>query len=65
MKMMENAYLKSRYCWFIHENHESESINEGIKEGSGVLQKVFGMLEIMSERIMKIDKYNKEKMETT
>ena len=55
----------SRYCWFIHENHESEIIDESIKDNSGVLQKVFGMLEVMTERIIKIEKYNTEEMETT
>ena len=57
----------SRYFWFIHEHHvlENENIDESIKEHSDVIEKVFGMLEIMTERIMKIDKYNNEKMETT
>ena len=59
----------STYCWFIHENHEnvfeSENNDESIKEHSDVIQKVFGMLEIMTKRIMKIENYNTETMETT
>ena len=58
----------SRYFWFIHEHHENvlenENIDEGIKEHSDVIQKVFEILGIMTERIMKIEKYNTEKMET-
>ena len=39
-------------------------MDESIKENSGVVQKVFGMLEVMTERIINIEKHNTETMET-
>ena len=50
----------SKNCWFIHEKHgnniQSEnSYEEVIEEQSDVMQKVFGMLEKMTGRIMKIE----------
>ena len=55
----------SRYCWFIHERHgndlQSEESDEGVKEQSDVMQKVFGMLEKMTERIIDME----NKMEKT
>ena len=63
-----NCIFGRRYCWFIHENLktglENENIEEEIEENSDVIQKVFGMLETMTERIMKMEKCNIDKMET-
>ena len=58
----------SKSCWFIHDDHEdvleSEHSNGGEKEQADVIQKVFEMLEIMTDRITKMEKQNKDKMET-
>ena len=57
--------FESKYCWFIHESDgnvlSNEKNNEVIKEQSDVMQKVFGMLETMTERIMKIEQNNTNK----
>jgi hypothetical protein len=65
-KCKQESYGKckyeSKYCWFIHESNgnvlHSDTNNEVIKEQSDVMEKVFGMLEIMTERIMKIEQNN-------
>ena len=46
-------------CWFKHDKHEMafESDNP-TKEHNEVIEKVFGMLEKMTERIIQIEKYN-------
>ena len=49
-----------RNCWFIHDDLEKEHSDGITKEQSDVLQKVFGMLEKMTERITNMEKYGKE-----
>lgn len=52
-------------CWFIHKNLESESEknDETNMEHNEVTEKLFKMLEKMTERIMKIEKENSNAME--
>ena len=49
----------SQDCWFKHEKSERALENENAtKEQNEVIQKVFEMLEKMTERILKIENYN-------
>ena len=52
-------------CYFIHKNLESESEknDETNMEHNEVTEKLFKMLEKMTERIMKIEKENSNAME--
>ena len=48
-------------CWFIHDDHEDVMKHEPDNgEQSNAIQKVFGILETMTERIINIEKYNSE-----
>ena len=49
----------SQDCWFKHEKNERAFENDNsTKEQKEVIEKVFGMLEKMTERILQIENYN-------
>ena len=51
----------SKKCWFIHDDHEDVRKHEPDNgEQSNAIQKVFGKLETMTERIINIEKHNLE-----
>ena len=51
----EKCIYGSGGCWFRHENSEG---GKSITEQNEVIQKVFGMLEKMTERILHLENYN-------
>ena len=49
----------SQACWFKHEKSEKDSESEkSTNELNVVIEKVFGMLEKMTDRILQIESYN-------
>ena len=46
-------------CWYKHDDIEMDfSSGNSTKENNEVIEKVFGMLEQMTKRILEIEKYN-------
>ena len=57
--MTNKCIYGSQNCWFRHENSE-RGLDSDIQtnEKNELIEKVFGMLEKMTQRIVKIENYN-------